>query len=216
MSFYTLRLVADRLATGAAGPALPAGANRMLYVLSGQVQLIQPDSAMSLSPGSAWHGAGAVQCRAGAQGAEILRYELIVGEPSPAGGEEKLSRRIALAARPHLMRLDRVDMKPGTVRELHCHVCPGIRCLIAGAFRLRRDGKNDAEERYLPGEAWFEDRESPVVALGSESEETSFIRVLVAPRDYLGRRTSRTLGPTGDLPQPPLLGGVFLDLPIEV
>jgi hypothetical protein len=215
VSAFTLRLIGDRLAAGAAGPVLPSGANRMLYVVSGQTQLVQRDAALSLAPGSAWHGKGEAQCRAGAEGVEILRYELIAGDATDAGSEVKLSRRINLDAGPHLMRCDRVDMKPGSVRELHCHICPGIRCLIAGAFRLRRNGKSDAEERYAPGQAWFEDREDPVVALGSESAETSFIRVLVAPRDYLGRRTSRTLGPGGDLPQPPLLGGVFLDLPID-
>jgi len=217
MNWFTLRLVGDRLAAGTSGRALPGGANRILYVLSGQTQLGVPGGALTLAPGSAWHGAGEVQCRAGAEGAEILRYELVAGEAPEAGGELKLSRRISLDGGPHLMRCDRVDMAPGSVRQLHCHVCPGIRCLIAGAFRLRRNGSADAEERYAPGEAWFEDREDPVVALGSERETTSFIRVLVAPRDYLGRRTSRTLGAEGrELPQPPLLGGVFLDLPIEI
>jgi quercetin dioxygenase-like cupin family protein len=217
MSGFALRLVADRLAAGATA-TFTAGTNRVLYLAEGYAGVSAGGTTCHLSPGSAWHGRSDVQCRAGAAASLILRFELAMTEDvaSREGVQSrvKIQRSVLLdPTQPYLMRCDRVDMPPGSVRHLHCHSGAGIRSLLHGSFRLKRNGES---ETYAPGEAWFEGIEEPVVAFGSPREITSFVRVLVLPRDYLGRRSSRTID-EGDQAKPqPLSGPVFIDAPIEL
>jgi hypothetical protein len=94
-----------------------------------------------------------------------------------------------------LMRCDRVDFAPGGVAYLHTHPGPGIRCLLKGSIRIETSGRKGY---YGPFDAWFESGDEPVYAAVSETEETAFVRVLLLPAEWAGRRTIRYLDPADE------------------
>lgn len=94
-----------------------------------------------------------------------------------------------------LMRCDRVDFPPGGVAYRHVHPGPGLRRLLFGELTIEaRDGTHT----YGPGEAWFEGADYPVLATASTREEAAFVRVLLLPREWEGKRTIRYLDPAED------------------
>jgi hypothetical protein len=95
-----------------------------------------------------------------------------------------------------LMRHDRIDFPPGGIAYRHTHPGPGIRYLLHGSLRI--DGPEGSSRTYGPGGAWFEGADYPVLATASETEETAFIRVLLLPREWEGKRTIRYLDPADD------------------
>jgi hypothetical protein len=94
-----------------------------------------------------------------------------------------------------LLRCDRVDFPPGGVAYSHTHPGPGLRVLLRG--RLRVETLGEAHD-YGPFEWWYETGSDPVYAAASESEETSFVRVLVLPREWEGKRTIRYVDPADE------------------
>ena len=118
-----------------------------------------------------------------------LSWELTEDEPERA----RLSAEIDLdPAVDWIVRCDRVDFPPGGVAYLHTHPGPGIRCLLFGSIRIDTGGRS---ETYGPFEAWFERGPDPVFAAASETEETSFVRVMLLPREWEGKRTIRYVNP---------------------
>jgi quercetin dioxygenase-like cupin family protein len=115
------------------------------------------------------------------------------------GGDEAtaaLAAEVELAAeRDWIVRCDRIDFPPGGVAYRHVHPGPGIRRLLHGALTLDADR---AERTIQPGEAWFEGSGYPVLATASESEDTAFVRVLLLPQEWAGRRTIRYLDPADE------------------
>jgi quercetin dioxygenase-like cupin family protein len=110
-----------------------------------------------------------------------------------------------------LMRCDRVDFPPGGIAYTHTHPGPGIRYLLHGSITIASGGD---VHRYGPGEPWFESGPEPVLATASESEETAFVRVLLLPREWEGKRTIRYVHPE-DEERPKLQRAtVFLEQPI--
>ena len=100
-----------------------------------------------------------------------------------------------------LMRCDRVDFPPGGVAYRHTHPGPGIRYLLHGSLQIESGG---GTHEYGPGEAWFESGPEPVLATASASEETAFVRVLLLPREWEGKRTIRYVDPADeDRPEAP-------------
>jgi quercetin dioxygenase-like cupin family protein len=178
----TLAFYEDLLAPGETR-GLPA-CNRVLYVASGE--------ASSLEASQAWFGAAEAKVRAGHEGATVLRWELTDWEPEGA----KLASRVELDPwAEYVVRCDRVDFPPGAVAYRHVHPGPGIRCLVAGSLRIEDAGRTTT---YGPLDAWFEGAEHPVVATASESADTAFVRVLLLPGEWRGRRTIRYLDPADD------------------
>jgi hypothetical protein len=94
-----------------------------------------------------------------------------------------------------LMRHDRVDFPPGGVAYPHTHPGPGIRYLLYGSLRIETEGES---HEYGPGEAWFESGPEPVLATSSESEDSAFVRVLLLPPEWAGKRTIRYVDPADD------------------
>jgi quercetin dioxygenase-like cupin family protein len=94
-----------------------------------------------------------------------------------------------------LMRHDRVDFARGAVAYRHTHPGPGIRYLLYGSLRVETGGETHA---YGPGEAWFESGPEPVLATASETEDTAFVRVLLLPPEWAGKRTIRHVDPADD------------------
>ena len=95
-----------------------------------------------------------------------------------------------------IARLDRVDFPPGGVAYRHVHPGPGIRRILHGELTIDR---GDGESRtYRPGEAWFEGADDPVLATAAALQETAFVRVLLLPAEWAGRRTIRYLDPADE------------------
>ncbi len=94
-----------------------------------------------------------------------------------------------------IVRCDRIDFPPGGVAHRHVHPGPGIRRLLHGELAVDAEG---VERAYGAGEAWFEGAGYPVLATASASEETAFVRVLLLPREWEGRRTIRYLDPADE------------------
>jgi quercetin dioxygenase-like cupin family protein len=183
---FVLRLHADRLDTGATLD-LAAGAVRALYVEAGHVNAAAFGTVASLAANSAWFGASLAALRAGAEGAKLLRFELV-----PAGqGSGGLLTSSELAFDPkgdYLLRCDRVEFPPGGIAYRHTHQGPGLRCLVAGSIRIESEG---SAHDYATGQAWFENGVDPVLARASPHETTAFLRVMVLPRALVGKSSIR-------------------------
>jgi quercetin dioxygenase-like cupin family protein len=94
-----------------------------------------------------------------------------------------------------LVRCDRVDFPPGGVAYRHVHPGPGIRRLLFGELTIESDGETHT---FRKREAWLEAAEQPVLATASATEETAFVRVLLLPAEWAGRRTIRYLDPADE------------------
>ncbi len=94
-----------------------------------------------------------------------------------------------------IMRCDRVDFPPGGVAHRHVHPGPGIRRLLFGSLTIEAPG---GIETFGAGQAWFEGVDEPVLATASPTEDTAFVRVLLLPGEWAGKRTIRYLDPADD------------------
>jgi quercetin dioxygenase-like cupin family protein len=94
-----------------------------------------------------------------------------------------------------VVRCDRVDFPPGGVAYRHVHPGPGIRRLLHGELTIERDG---IRHMYRAGDSWLEEADDPVVATASATEDTAFVRVLLLPAEWAGRRTIRYLDPADE------------------
>jgi quercetin dioxygenase-like cupin family protein len=95
-----------------------------------------------------------------------------------------------------VLRCDRIDFPAGGVAYRHVHPGPGIRRLLRGELTIDRgDG---APRTYRAGESWLEGADDPVLATASATEETAFVRVLLLPAEWAGRRTIRYVDPADE------------------
>jgi quercetin dioxygenase-like cupin family protein len=94
-----------------------------------------------------------------------------------------------------LLRCDRVDFPPGGVAYLHTHPGPGLRVLLKGSIRIETQGSS---HEYGPFEWWYETGPDPVFAAASQFEDTAFVRVLVLPSEWEGKRTIRYVDPSDE------------------
>jgi len=94
-----------------------------------------------------------------------------------------------------MMRCDRVDFPPGGVAHRHVHPGPGIRRLLFGSLTIEAAGGIGT---FGAGQAWFEGVDEPVLATASQTGDTAFVRVLLLPGEWAGKRTIRYLDPADD------------------
>ncbi len=187
MTTHILRLFEDRLAPRAVVGPLAAG-HRMLHVIEGTLEA----GPFACWPGPVRHVAGAPVLTSGPGGVHLLRFELLAadagaGELDAEGADSRplLSAEFDLDPSANwLMRCDQVDFPLGGIAYKHVYAGPGIRWLMRGGLRVEA---GDHDQTVPPGQAWFEDGPTPVVARASETEETAFLRVSILPADYLGR-----------------------------
>ena len=150
----------------------------------------------------AWFGAAAVE------GAALV-WELA----EPTGDGATLAAPVQLDPRTEwLMRCDRVDFPPGGVAYRHTHPGPGIRYLLFGSIRIESSGETHA---YGPGEPWFESGPEPVLATTSETEPSAFVRAMLLPREWEGKRTIRYVDPADEEKPKLQRATILLEQPIE-
>jgi quercetin dioxygenase-like cupin family protein len=94
-----------------------------------------------------------------------------------------------------LMRHDRIDFPPGGIAYRHTHPGPGIRYLLFGELTIESGGETHT---YGAGEPWFESGPEPVLATASPDEETAFVRVLLLPPEWAGKRTITYVDPADE------------------
>ena len=94
-----------------------------------------------------------------------------------------------------LMRHDRIDFPPGGIAYRHTHPGPGIRYLLFGELTIESGGETHT---YRAGEPWFESGPEPVLATASATEETAFVRVLLLPSEWAGKRTIKYVDPSDE------------------
>lgn len=94
-----------------------------------------------------------------------------------------------------VLRCDRIDFPPGGVAYRHTHPGPGIRVLLRGRIRIETAGES---HEYGPLESWYESGPEPVYAAASETEETGFVRVMLLPAEWEGKRTISYVDPADE------------------
>lgn len=130
------------------------------------------------------------------------------------GGDERdavLARDVEIGA-GWLLRCDRIDFSPGGVAHRHTHPGPGIRRLLHGQLTIDADG---TERTFGSGGAWFEAAGDPVLATASASEDTAFVRVLLLPPEWAGKRTIRYLDPADEVKPKLQRATVLLEEPLQ-
>jgi len=112
-----------------------------------------------------------------------------------------------------LVRCDRIDFPPGGIAYRHTHPGAGIRRLLFGSIRI--EGPDHTAD-YGPGGAWFEGFHYPVLARASATEPSAFVRVMLLPREWEGKRTISYVD-RADEEKPKLQRPtVFFDRPIDL
>ena len=197
MSDYCLRLVEDELAPGSRIAVPEVAGFRVIYVARGRAGIVPEGGPgeVRLEENTARFGATGCTASSGESGATLWRWEMVRGQDDgwQAEGEEgqsvlKASHGLELdRGREQMMRCDRVDFPPGGIAYTHIHSGPGLRCLLRGELVIRVEDQPETVVR--PGETWFERGPDPIYARVSDSELTSFVRVMVVPRTCKGRTT---------------------------
>jgi quercetin dioxygenase-like cupin family protein len=136
-----------------------------------------------------------------------LVWEL--GDDEPPGA--LLSREVQLDGGDWLMRHDRVDFDPGGIAYRHTHPGPGIRYLLFGQIAIDSEGE---QHTYGPGEAWFERGPDPVLATTSSDEPTAFVRVMLLPAEWAGKRTIKYVDPADADKPKTQRAQIFLEQPV--
>jgi quercetin dioxygenase-like cupin family protein len=138
-----------------------------------------------------------------------LHWELLDDAPADAllSAEVDLDR-----AREWLLRLDRVDFPPGGVAYRHTHPGPGIRYLLCGSLRIESGGET---HDYRAGDPWFESGPEPVLATASATEPSAFVRAMLLPEEWRGKRTIRYVDPADEEKPKLQRAEVFLEQPVR-
>lgn len=129
-------------------------------------------------------------------GAARVDGPALVWELDGEDGGAALAGDVDLAVAPAwIVRCDRIDFPPGGIAYRHTHPGPGIRRLLFGSLHIDAPGQSAT---YGPGEPWFEGAGDPVLATASGTEPTAFVRVLVLPAEWEGKRTITYIDPADD------------------
>ena len=92
-------------------------------------------------------------------------------------------------------------MRPGRTSrrassdQAHVHAGPGIRRLLNGELTIESP---EGTHTYRAGGAWIEGADFPVLATASATDDTAFVRVLLLPAEWAGKRTIRYVDPADD------------------
>jgi quercetin dioxygenase-like cupin family protein len=112
-----------------------------------------------------------------------------------------------------IVRCDRIDFPPGGIAYRHVHPGPGVRRILHGELTIDRA---EGAHTYRTGEAWFEDADDPVLATASPTDDTAFVRVMLLPAEWAGRRTIRHLDPADDERPKLQRATILLEAPLDL
>ncbi len=218
---HLLRLYRDEVAPQSA-IVLPANnAVRAVYVMAGGLRVAGDTLEATLGANSAYTSRIGLQLKGGHLATTLLRWELSVGATTPviaagAGVSSTLLLEVAMALDPaqqYLLRCDRVDFLPGGEALTHTHQGGGIRCLLFGDIDIHTQG---TVHHYAPLAPWFEAGPDPVYAATSKSAASAFARVMILPRELLGKSSISYVN-ADDLNKPKNQKyQVFIDTPIDL
>jgi hypothetical protein len=141
-------------------------------------------------------------------GAARVEGHALVWELGEREEGAKLSAEVEPESGAWLLRCDRVDFPPRGVAYRHTHPGPGIRCLLSGSIRIETQGSS---HDYGPFEAWFERGSDPVYAAASETEDSAFVRVMLLPAEWRGKRTIHYVDPADEAKPKLQRARVFFD-----
>jgi hypothetical protein len=185
MANHVFRLITDRLGPRSAFDSPLPAANRVLYVADGMATVTAGGVTATLAANSGWFHSGKIHVVAGAEGAVLLRYELLP-MPQPdddvaagQGIESHVTLDAVLAlddADGYLMRCDKVELPPGGIAYTHTHQGGGIRCLLKGAFHVTVDDDTKA--------------------IAPDDQPGHFSRVMILPRRLQGQSSIRYVNAT--------------------
>jgi hypothetical protein len=207
-------LYEDSISGGVANVRLSA-LPRMIFVAHGSASI----DGKALTDGDAWGGEGAVSIAPGKDGVTLWRYELAAdgrGGDRPASpgvrSLEKFSAVLETIPRGDLLlRGDSVAFPPGGCAFLHKHWGPGIRCLLDGGIRIDTHGHSTS---YGPGSPWYETGSDPVFAQAAADRPSRFIRVMVLPRELLGKSSFQFVNEEDKAKPRVQTYKIFVDMPI--
>lgn len=202
---YELRLYKDELAPAAPLSASTAGVTAV-YVMSGGLRVRSGSFSGVLGANSAFHSADNAQLSAGNLATVVLRWQLTLAGAGDAQAKgDGVTSTLLLNApmqldksQDYLLRCDRVDFPPAGEALTHTHKGGGTRCLLFGGIDIHT---NNTVHRYLPLEPWYEAGSDPVYAKASPAVASGFVRVMILPREVLGK-SSITYVNTDDLNKP--------------
>ena len=86
-----------------------------------------------------------------------------------------------------------------------------LACTFARACSLSTHSRSTS---YGPGSAWYETGSDPVYAAASETEETAFVRVLVLPAEWAGKRTIAYVDPADEEKPKLQRARIYLEAPL--
>lgn len=189
---FRLRLYRDDLETLSALPLAAGRVLRAVYVVTGGLRASGDALDGSFGANSAFHARTPLQLKAGHLPTTLLRWELTPAAAAPAtasgaGVRSALLLDAAMAldpAKQYLLRGDRVDFPPGGEALTHTHKGGGIRCLLFGGIDIHTTG---TVHHYGPLEPWYEAGPDAVYAAASKTEASAFARVMILPRELLGK-----------------------------
>ncbi len=220
---HVLRLYRDEVAPQSA-IALPAdNVLRAVYVVTGGLRIAGDHLDATLGANSAYTSRKDLhlQLKGGHLATTLLRWELTTPATAPAlanssGVSSVLLLEAAMAldpAQPYLLRADRVDFPPGGEALTHTHQGGGIRCLLSGGIDIHTQG---TVHHYAPLEPWFEAGPDPVYAATAKDSTSAFARVMILPRELLGKSSIRYVN-ADDLNKPKNQKyQVFIDTPVDL
>lgn len=218
---HKLRLYRDELAPQSSY-ALPAGNTvRLVYVVSGGLRIAADGLDATLGANSAYSSRNTLQLKSGHLATLLLRWELTTRATAAAlATGNGVSSMLLLESTitldrtiPYLLRGDRVDFPPSGEALTHTHKGGGIRCLLSGGIDIHTQG---TVHHYAPLEPWFEAGPDPVYAAAAKKEASAFARVMILPRELLGKSSIRYVN-AEDLDKPKSQKyQVFIDTPIEL
>jgi hypothetical protein len=206
-----LRLYEDVLSNTSPEIGLPS-APRMIFVTHGSATF----EGREVGAGEAWHGEGELMVEPGPTGVTCWRFELVPGDAGDGGlrGVSRHKLSAALETLPKgdlLLRGDSVAFPPGGCAYLHRHQGPGIRCLIEGGIRIDTHGRSTS---YGPGAAWYESGPEPVFAQAAADRPSRFIRVMILPRELIGKSSLQLLNEEDKAKPRSQQYKIFADAPI--
>lgn len=194
---------------------------RAIYVIHGGLRVRAGGFSGVLGGNSAFHTIDELQLSAGHLVTWTLRWELArLGSPDAvATGEGVTSRKLLTApmqldtGKEYLLRCDRVDFPPDGEALTHTHKGGGIRCLLMGGIDIHT---NNTVHRYVPLEPWYEAGPDPVYAKAAPAAATGFARVMILPRELLGKSSITYVKPEDfDKPKNQKYQ-IFIDTPISL